>query len=133
MPVIPGESLLPKMVSEKGAPHYSIKVLDLVLICIGHYDYEIAEITFNLWYCLSEELYQKNDDQLSVHFRPHIERLIGALFRHAQMEPDHEGLIEEDDSFSVSIFSKAVVWIQYHFLSFSCRISEEKFLNLSRT
>ncbi|CAD7080059.1 unnamed protein product [Hermetia illucens] len=111
-----GESLLPKMVSEKEAPHYSIKVLDLVLICIGHYDYEIAEITFNLWYCLSEELYQKNDDQLSVHFRPHIERLIGALFRHAQMEPDHEGLIEEDDSFSdfrrkVSELIKDVVFI----------------------
>lgn len=98
-----GESFLEKIVSNEHQPHYSIKSLDLVLTCVGHYDYEIAEITFNLWYRLSEELYQRNNDELTKHFKPYIERLISALYRHAQMDPDHEGLIDESDSFNVSI------------------------------
>lgn len=53
------------------------------------YLYQVAQITFNLWYRLSEILYQRNSDDLNAVFRPHIERLIGALCRHCQMEPDH--------------------------------------------
>lgn len=53
---------------------------------------KVAQITFNLWYRLSEILYQKNCDGLNAVFRPHIERLIGALCRHCQMEPDHVGI-----------------------------------------
>ncbi|XP_077276129.1 transportin 3 isoform X2 [Temnothorax americanus] len=81
--------------SGDGKQHYAIKILDLVLTCVGHHDYEVAQITFNLWYRLSEILYQKNSDDLNTIFRPHIERLIGALCRHCQMEPDHLGLVEE--------------------------------------
>lgn len=58
---------------------------------------KVAQITFNLWYRLSEILYQKNSDDLNNVFRPHIERLIGALCRHCQMEPDH-----------VSIYTKSI-------------------------
>lgn len=83
-------------------PHYSIKSLDLVLNCVGHYDYEVAEITFRMWFRLSEDLFNRNNNTLSTHFQPYVERLITALYRHCQMEPDHEGLIEDDDSFKVS-------------------------------
>lgn len=76
-----------------GKQHYAIKILDLVLVCVGHHDYEVAQITFNLWYRLSEILYQKNSDDLNAVFRPHIERLIGALCRHCQMEPDHVSIL----------------------------------------
>ncbi|KAL0119670.1 hypothetical protein PUN28_007838 [Cardiocondyla obscurior] len=91
------ETFLETMVtgSEDGKQHYAIKILDLVLTCVGHHDYEVAQITFNLWYRLSEILYRKNNDDLNAVFRPHIERLIGALCRHCQMEPDHLGLVEE--------------------------------------
>jgi len=51
--------------------------------------FKVAQITFNLWYRLSEIVYRKNSDDLNTIFRPHIERLIGALCRHCQMEPDH--------------------------------------------
>lgn len=97
------ESFLDKMINTEleQQPHYSIKSLDLVLNCIGHYDYEVAELTFPFWYRLSEELYQKNNDELSNHFRPYIERLLFSLYRLSQMEPDHEGLLEENDSFTV--------------------------------
>lgn len=63
---------------------------------------KVAQITFNLWYRLSEILYQKNSDDLNSVFRPHIERLIGALCRHCQMEPDH-----------VSIFVIRVLLMSY--------------------
>ncbi|XP_050298662.1 transportin-3 [Anthonomus grandis grandis] len=96
-----GESFLEKIVSSStpGNTHYAIKVLDLVLMCVGHHDYEVAEITFNLWYLLSEELYQKNNKELTELFRPYIERLITALCRHCQMEPDCDGLLDDGDEF----------------------------------
>lgn len=101
-----GESFLEKMVNlelEK-QPHYALKAFDLILNCIGHYDYEVAEITFNLWYRLSEELYQKNNDELSNHFVPYIERLLSGLYRLSQMDSDHDGLLDESDNFSVGTF-----------------------------
>lgn len=99
-----GESFLEKMVNlePEMQPHYSMKTLDLVLNCVGHFDYEVAEITFNLWYRLSEELYQKNNDSLSGNFVPYIERLLASLYRLSQMDADHEGLLEDGDSFLVS-------------------------------
>lgn len=72
-----------------GKQHYALKILGTLLVCVGHHDYEVARITFNLWYKLSEMLYHKNNDELTSIFKPYIERLIGALCHHCQMEPDH--------------------------------------------
>lgn len=112
------ESFLEKIVngSTDSKPHYALKILDLVLTCVGHHDYEVAAITFNLWYRLSEDLYQKNNDMLVAVFKPYVARLIEALCRHCQMEPDHEGLLEEGDDFAdfrskVSELIKDVVFI----------------------
>uniref|UniRef100_A0A6P7FJC4 Transportin-3 isoform X1 n=1 Tax=Diabrotica virgifera virgifera TaxID=50390 RepID=A0A6P7FJC4_DIAVI len=95
------ESFLEKIIANSNTKqmHYAIKILDLVLMCVGHHDYEVAEITFNLWYVLSEELYQKNNKEKTELFRPYVERLITALCRHCQMEPDSEGLLEDGDEF----------------------------------
>lgn len=100
------ESFLDKIIKAEPyhQPHYAIKSLDLVLNCIGHYDYEVAELTFSLWYRLSEEVYQKNCDELTRHFQPFIERLLSSLYRLAQMEPDQEGLLDDTDNFSVNTF-----------------------------
>lgn len=46
-------------------------------------------MTFGFWYKLSEDLYHANDDDRTVKFKPYIERLIGAVCRHCQIEPDH--------------------------------------------
>ncbi|CAH1174165.1 unnamed protein product [Phaedon cochleariae] len=112
------ESFLEKIISNSGhnQTHYAVKILDLVLMCVGHHDYEVAEITFNLWYVLSEELYQKNNKELTELFRPYVERLVTALCRHCQMEPDCDGLLEDGDDFKdfrgkVSDLIKDVVFI----------------------
>ena len=60
----------------------------MVLMCCQHLDYEMPEVTFNLWYRLSEELYTINDDALVAVFKPQIETLINTLCRHCQIEPD---------------------------------------------
>ena len=104
-----GETMLNKIVSHppttntqtgQTTGHFAVAIFDCVLICCGHPDYEIPDITFNLWYRLSEELYQRNDDILTHSFRPYIERLINALAKHCQMEPDSEGVLEEGEDFS---------------------------------
>lgn len=50
---------------------------------------QVAEITFNFWYRLSEELYQRNTTELTDIFKPYIQRLIVAMCRHCQLESDH--------------------------------------------
>ena len=84
-----GESFLLKIVkSPPGQPHMSLPVLDIILMCCQHPDYEMPDVTFNLWYRLSEELYSLNNDELVTVFKPKIETLINTLCRHCQIEPD---------------------------------------------
>ncbi|MPC18825.1 Transportin-3 [Portunus trituberculatus] len=59
----------------------------------------VAEITFNFWYKLSEVLYKKNCDNVNEQFKPYVERLIEALYRHCQMEPDHDTILAQQDDF----------------------------------
>ena len=98
------ETFLTRMInnSTPSTPHYTIKVLDSLIMCVGHFDFEVAQITFNVWYKLSEDLYQKNNEELTQLFERYIERLIEALYKHCQLDSDHEGLIEDENSFSVS-------------------------------
>ncbi|XP_074655394.1 transportin-3-like isoform X2 [Tubulanus polymorphus] len=69
-----------------------LRLVELVLTCVGHHQYEVAEITFNFWYRLSEILYKENNDELNAVFKPYIQRLIIALCTHCQMDPDHDGI-----------------------------------------
>ncbi|CAG9579102.1 unnamed protein product [Danaus chrysippus] len=82
-----------------GSPHYAMRALELALTCVGHHDYEVAEITFNVWYCLAEEVYERDYQPFTDAFKPHIERLIEALARHCQYEPDLTQLPQEGDEF----------------------------------
>lgn len=50
--------------------------------------FQIADITFNVWYRLSEELIKSKDEKLHELFRPYIQRLIGQLCVHCQLDED---------------------------------------------
>lgn len=95
------ESFLMKIIdcTDNGNSHFAMKSLELALVCVGYHDYEVAEITFNLWYRLSEEVYRRDHQPLTDAFKPHIERLIEALARHCQCEPDLTQLPDETDDF----------------------------------
>ncbi|XP_064103483.1 transportin-3-like isoform X1 [Macrobrachium nipponense] len=94
-----GETLVEVMVNQPDQGLGSFQVLHLLLTCIGHHDWEVAEITFNFWYKLSEVVYRKNCDTVNEQFKPYVERLIEALYRHCQIEPDHESILVQQDDF----------------------------------
>ncbi|XP_018007436.1 transportin-3 [Hyalella azteca] len=94
-----GETLVPLIVSQQPDNNASTQVLNLLLMCVGHHEWEVAEITFNFWYKLSEDLYRKNCDNVNAMFMPYIERLFEALYRHCQIDVDHEGVLQDSDDF----------------------------------
>jgi len=46
-------------------------------------------MTFGFWYRLAEDLYHAHDESLNQTFRSYTQRLIIALYKHCQIEPDH--------------------------------------------
>lgn len=110
------ESLLEVIVASPAQGLGNLLTVDMLLTCVGHHLYEVAEITFNFWYRLSEDLYQRNNQTLTQVFRPYIQRLIIALCRHCQLETDHEGVPDDSGDFGefrvrVSELIKDVVFI----------------------
>ncbi|XP_006826075.1 transportin-3-like [Saccoglossus kowalevskii] len=93
------ESFLECIIKMPGQGIGSLASLDLLLTCVGHHQYEVAEICFNFWYRLSETLYKDNNEEINDLFRPYIQRLINALSIHCQMDSDHEGIPDEKDDF----------------------------------
>ncbi|XP_075455373.1 transportin-3 isoform X2 [Ascaphus truei] len=93
------ETFLEKIVSTPGRDLGDLRTLELLLICAGHTQYEVVEISFNFWYRLGEHLYKTQDSVLHSIFRPYIQRLLHAMARHCQLDPDHEGVPEETDDF----------------------------------
>ncbi|XP_028670547.1 transportin-3 isoform X2 [Erpetoichthys calabaricus] len=93
------ETFLEAIVRNPGQGMGNLRTLELLLICAGHPQYEVVEISFNFWYRLGEHLYKINDAVLHGIFRPYIQRLLHALARHCQLDPDHEGIPEDTDDF----------------------------------
>ncbi|XP_043242941.1 transportin-3-like isoform X1 [Amphibalanus amphitrite] len=95
-----GEAVVTVIVNNPGHGLGSLQVLDMILVCVGHHDYEVAEVTFHFWYRLSEELYQQKSSDQNARFKPYFERLLLALCRHCQMESDHDGTPDDQDDFN---------------------------------
>ncbi|KAM3859139.1 transportin-3 isoform 2-T2 [Diretmus argenteus] len=83
------ETFLETTVRSPGQGMGDLRTLELLLICAGHPQYEVVEISFNFWYRLGEHLYKTNDPALHSIFRPYIQRLLHGLARHCQLDPDH--------------------------------------------
>lgn len=94
-----GETLVEVMLLHPPPAPASVQVLNLLLMCVGHHEWEVAEITFNFWYKISEIMYRKNDDELNSSFAPYVERLFQSFYRHCQIDVDHEGALLESEDF----------------------------------
>lgn len=92
------EILMDSIVSKPNEGLGDLKTLDLLLICNGHFQYDVAELTFPAWYRLSESLHESTNNAKTP-FIPFIERLIYSIVRHCQMEPDTDKLLDENDDF----------------------------------
>ncbi|XP_064628883.1 transportin-3-like [Lineus longissimus] len=111
-----GESFLETIAYQPNQGLGDLRTVELILTCVGHHQYEVAEITFNFWYRLSEILYQVDKTDLNECFKPYIQRLIVALCRHCQFDPDHDGIPKESGDFGdfrtrVSELIKDVVFL----------------------
>ncbi|XP_058272862.1 transportin-3 [Hemibagrus wyckioides] len=93
------ETFMEITVRSPGQGMGDLRTLELLLICAGHSQYEVVEISFNFWYRLGEHLYKTNDAALHGVFKPYIQRLLHSLARHCQLDPDHEGIPEDTDDF----------------------------------
>lgn len=94
-----GESFLHVLVNSPGKDLGDLRTLTIILTCVKHYQYEVAEVTFNFWYRLSEALYKtENDDKIAL-FRPYFETLIEALCVHCRLEADAQGIPDDSDEF----------------------------------
>jgi len=69
-----------------------LKLVNLLLDCINHYEYEVAEITFHFWYRLSESI-NKRGGQLTSYFAPVINRLLVGLTAQCQLDSDQDGIL----------------------------------------
>lgn len=103
--------------SRSDKPHYTLEALDLVLMCCDYYDYEVIEMTLELWFSLSELLYDKSNEKKNIVFRPYINKLLHILWKHCKMPADSLTTREEADElfadfrYRVSHLIKDVIYI----------------------
>ncbi|GMS82220.1 hypothetical protein PENTCL1PPCAC_4395, partial [Pristionchus entomophagus] len=70
----------------------SFESLELLLIMAEHHDYSLVEMTFHIWYRISEALFQvDNDDHVAKYAEP-VTRYLKFLFKHVRYESDMVGL-----------------------------------------
>ena len=74
-------------------------MLDILLDCCGHYDFEIAMHTFNFWFSFGDSVSRVNENGDTSAFGPYFERLTIALYRLCQLDPDRNKLLTLKDDF----------------------------------
>ena len=74
-------------------------MLDILLDCCGHYDFEIAMHTFNFWFSFADSVARVNESGDVSPFGPYFERLTVALYRLCQLDPDRTKLLTLKDDF----------------------------------
>ncbi|KAF8364425.1 tsr-1 [Pristionchus pacificus] len=70
----------------------SFETLDLLLMMAEHHDYSLVEMTFHIWYRISEALFQIDNDDHVAKYAQHVTRYLKFLFKHVRYEPDMFGL-----------------------------------------
>ncbi|KAL3091604.1 hypothetical protein niasHT_024186 [Heterodera trifolii] len=76
-----------------------LRMLDMLLMANDYHDYTLCEMSFNVWYQLSEHLYQCNEaefDELQGIFTPYVEKHILSLCKHCRVEPDSQDLLDRN-------------------------------------
>lgn len=72
------ESFLEEIANQPGEKLGDLRTLNLLLLIVEYHDYSLAEMTFNVWYRLSEFVFQITDDSSFSYilnaFKPYVER-----------------------------------------------------------
>uniref|UniRef100_A0A1I7T5Y1 Importin N-terminal domain-containing protein n=1 Tax=Caenorhabditis tropicalis TaxID=1561998 RepID=A0A1I7T5Y1_9PELO len=78
----------------------SLACFELLLLVAGHHDWALIEMSFNVWYRITEELFKYDDDQYIGRFRPYAEKFIDCLYEHCKMDADDvDDILDESSEF----------------------------------
>ncbi|CAJ0955503.1 unnamed protein product, partial [Mesorhabditis belari] len=105
------ESLIEPVVNQnkEAAPLHELNIFELLLLIANHFDYSLIEMTFNVWYRISEALFMIDDDDHIALFKPFVRRYLVALVRHSRYDSDEVGLPDQHSDFGDFRFK--VEWV----------------------
>lgn len=72
------------------------KLVELLLSCMNHYDYEIVEETYHFWWTFLELLQVNLNPNDYVHFIPLINRFVMSVTKLCQFDPDEDSVVPND-------------------------------------
>lgn len=72
------------------------KIVELLLSCLNHYDFDLVMETYNFWWILLEYLQNRLKKHEYTPFIGYINRFIMAVTKLCQFDPDEDGVISDD-------------------------------------
>ncbi|CAD6195834.1 unnamed protein product [Caenorhabditis auriculariae] len=78
----------------------NLACLELLLLVAEHHDFTLVDMSFNVWYRISEELFRINDDDHIARFRPYVKKYIMSLYRHCRLDTDETDAPEPNSDFA---------------------------------
>ena len=94
------ESTLEAVLSSKGSNALDLKIVEVMIKCLQHSDYEVSEVTFNFWYSLSEAIYREDLKQRRESFLPYYQALLQQLCFTCKLDNDTVSIPNPSDDFS---------------------------------
>lgn len=93
------ESNLNSVSSSKQQNVLDLRSVELMIKCIQHSQYEVAEVTFNYWYSLSEVLFREELKMRRESFQPYYQALLEQLCIICKLDSDNEGVPNSQTDF----------------------------------
>lgn len=72
------------------------KLMELLLSCLNHYDFELVMETYSFWWILLDHLQNRLKKSEYTPFIGYINRFIMAVTKLCQFDPDEDGVISDD-------------------------------------
>lgn len=72
------------------------RLVELLLSCLNHYDYEIVEKTYSFWWAFLENLQNRLKQSEYAPFISYINRFVMAVTKLCQFDPDEESVVPQD-------------------------------------
>lgn len=72
------------------------RLIELLLSCMKHYDFEIVEETYSFWWCLLENLQNEVKSSEYGPFVNYVNRFVMEIMKLSRFDPDADTVIEQD-------------------------------------
>lgn len=78
------------LINENHTQLGELNIMNLLLLCGTHEEYEVFQKTFEFWFNISEEIYTNpKSEKLCTFFREYIYSLIECLCKHCQLDANY--------------------------------------------